>query len=245
MNKLVFILKRFALLWLLVFNQLMFGQLDDFNFSVSTTNEICSGNGSISMTVSGTTAGATITYTLYLSSDTGSPIAQTSANVFNNLSSGSYVVVATQTLDNEQNTQSENATITDETTSLDFEITQTGACDSANLIVNVLSGNAISYEIISGPVTTAPQTSNIFNGLPEGTYVIRVYDNCDNALSKTFTIFLSNNELILEPVTIPVIFDDCETTTITNTIAAENDGLLAYPISISYTIFPPDGSAQI
>src|SRR5690606_30149393 len=52
-------------------------------------------------------------------------------------------------------------------------------------------------------------------------------------------------ELILEPVTIPVIFDDCETTTITNTIVAENDGLLAYPISIAYTIFPPDGSAQI
>lgn len=245
MKKLVFILKHSAILWLLVFSQKMYCQLTDFNFSVSTTNETCSGNGSISMMVSETTPGATIQYTLYLSSDTGSPIAQTSANLFNNLSSGSYVIVATQTLGASQNTQSRNATIIDETTSLDFEIAQSGECDFANLTVNILSGNAISYEILSGPVIAPPQASNVFNDLPEGTYTIRVYDNCDNALSKTFTILLNNNELVLGNVTLPVIFDSCDTTPITNVISAENDGALAYPISITYTIFPPDSSAQI
>src|SRR5690606_590304 len=209
MNRIHNIIKHFSLLWLLLLSQQMFSQLADFNFSVTTTNETCAGNGSISMTVSGTTAGATLFYTLYLSEDTGTAIAQTSTNTFNNLSSGNYVVVATQTLGTVQNTQSRTATIVDETTSLDCDISQGGSCDTADLIVNIQSGNAVAYELLSGPVTAPPQVSNIFSGLPEGTYTVRVFDTCDNALSKTFTIILNNNALLLEPLSLPSIFTTC------------------------------------
>lgn len=245
MNRIHNIIKHFTLLWLFLLSQQMFSQLADFNFSVTTTNETCAGNGSISMTVSGTTAGSTLFYTLYLSEDTGTAIAQTSTNTFNNLSNGNYVVVATQTLGTVQNTQSRTATIVDETTSLDFDISQGGACDTADLIVNLQSGNAVAYELLSGPVTAPPQASNIFSGLPEGTYTVRVFDTCDNALSKTFTIILNNNALLLEPLSLPSIFTTCNAATITNTISVEEDEALTYPITVTYTIYPPDGTAPL
>lgn len=233
--------------WLLLLIPQVFAQLDDFNFSVSTVDETCSGNGSISMSVSGTTAGATITYILYLYPDTGTPIAQTSTSSFNNLTSGTYLVVARQTLGTLQNTESANAIITDTTTTLDFEVSQAfmGNCDTADLIVTVLSGNAVSYEILSGPVTAPPQASNIFNDVPQGTYVVRAYDACNNALSKTYTILLNANTFSLGGISLPTILDSCDAVTITNTLVADDDGVLAYPITIDYTITPPDGSPPI
>ncbi|BAO76909.1 hypothetical protein WPG_2679 [Winogradskyella sp. PG-2] len=65
---------------------------------MSTTDESCAGNGSISMTVTGTTSGASISYILFLYPDTDTPIAQTSADTFSNLGGGSYLVQAIQTL---------------------------------------------------------------------------------------------------------------------------------------------------
>jgi len=240
-------LKRFILFGLLIMSQYMFCQLNDFNFSVTTTDETCAGNGSIAMVVSGTAPDATISYTLFLYPDTATPIAQTSASMFNNLNSGNYLVIATQTLGNVTNTQSADATITDLTTSLNFEIAQVfmGDCNTASLVANVLSGNAISYEILSGPVTAPPQSSNTFNGLPEGTYVIRVYDTCNNALSKTFTLLLDPNTFTLGSATLPTVFDNCDELTITNTLTAQTDGMLIYPFTLTYTIFPPDGSVPI
>ncbi|MCK7590630.1 T9SS type B sorting domain-containing protein [Subsaxibacter sp. CAU 1640] len=234
--------------WLCLVCQYTYAQLGDFNFSVTTTDETCAGNGSISMTVSGTTPNATIVYLLYRYPDTGTPIAQTSANSFNNLSSGNYLVVARQTLGNEQNTQNADATINDLTTTLNFEIAQAfaGNCDAADLVVNVLNGNAASYEILSGPVTAPEQPSNVFEDMPPGTYVVRVYDDCNNALTKTYTILLENFEFNLGMVTLPSVYDNCTEATISNTlIPEEEEGVLAYPISVEYIITPPDGSPVI
>ncbi len=245
--KLTITIKYAILFWLVMASQSVFCQLNDFNFSVSTTAETCSGNGSITMSVSGITPGATVFYTLYEYPDTSIPIAQTSTNSFNNLVSGAYLVIATQTLGNLQNTQSADATITDATTTLDYEIGQieTGSCTTESLVVNVLQGTGVSYEILSGPVTAPPQSSNTFTDLPAGTYVIRVYDSCNNALTKTFTLLLDSNVFTLGPTTLPGIFTSCDEVDITNVVTPELEGTLAYPITIDYIIFPPDGSTPI
>ena len=142
------------------------------------------------MIVTGETSGSTIVYRLFLLPDTETAIAQTTNDNFNNLDSGDYLVVATQTLDSDQNSQEANATIEDLTTNLDYEISQTvgSNCDFANIVVNGISGNPISYEIISGPETRPEQSSNVFNDLGEGTYIIRVFDDCNNAVTKTYTL---------------------------------------------------------
>ncbi|WP_242093830.1 T9SS type B sorting domain-containing protein [Aestuariivivens sediminicola] len=58
------------------------------------------------------------------------------------------------------------------------------------------SGN-YTYEITSGPVLIGPQASNVFNGLPNGTYTITIAD--------TTTLCTSDTTILLDPAT-PVAF---------------------------------------
>ena len=241
------LLKRCILFCLFLISQLIYGQLNDFNFSVSVTDESCAGNGAINMTVSGGTTNSAFTYYLFLYPNIDTPIAQTSANTFSNLESGDYRVQAIQSLGELQNSQSTDATINNIISALDYEVSQVflGDCDSASLIITTLSGNAQSFEIISGPVTANLQTDNTFNNLPQGTYVIRVYDSCDNALTKTFTLLLNNATFSITVIEQPDIVNNCEETTIASVITADNESVLAYPISVNYTSSLLDGSESI
>ncbi|WP_179019095.1 T9SS type B sorting domain-containing protein [Winogradskyella forsetii] len=240
----IFPLKPYLLLCLFLTSQMISAQLSDFNFSVMTTDESCTGNGSISMTVSGTTANASITYLLFLYPDTATPIAQTSAASFTNLESGTYLVQAIQTLGALQNSQSADATINDVISVLDFEVGQgfSGNCNEIDLIVTVLSGNAQAFEIISGPITVPLQTNSNFSGLPQGTYIIRVFDDCGNALTKTYTLLLSDATFTVSAVEQPNILNSCEETTINHIITAIGGTGLSYPLTVDYTISLLDGS---
>ena len=225
-----------------------FAQLPDFNLTVTTTDETCSGNGALVMSVSNTEAGATITYSLFLLPDSTNPIAETTTSSFNSLPSGDYIVVATQTLGSDENSQQQEVTINDVTTTLDYDISHstTSNCDEFGTItVNILSGNPVSYEIISGPQTVAPQSSNIFTGLPQGTYIVRVYDDCDNALSKTYTMLLDINDLEIGEVALPIIYDNCDEANVEISIDAAEDTTIIYPLSVTLTVFSPDGSPEI
>ncbi|MEN8886631.1 MAG: hypothetical protein ABF246_09585, partial [Winogradskyella sp.] len=228
-------------------SQLMFAQLDDFNFSVATIDESCAGNGSISMEVSATTPNASLTYFLFLYPDLDTPIAQTSAAIFTNLESGNYLVQAIQTLGALQNSQSADATIINVITPLDFEVNEvfSGDCNTGSLLVSTLTGNAQSYEILSGPITTPLQTENTFNNLPQGTYVIRVFDDCNNALTKTFTLLLNNASFSIDVVAPPILLTNCNQTTITHLITAGSGSVLAYPITVNYTISLLDGTGAV
>ena len=240
----IFPQKFYILFCLFLTSQLVFAQLNDFNFSVSTTDESCSGNGSISMNVSGTTSGSEITYILYLYPDIDTPIAQTSANTFSSLESGTYLVQAIQTLNELQNSQSADATVNDVISVLNFEVGQgfAGECSGISLVVTMLSGNAESFEIISGPVTAPLQMGNVFYDLPEGTYIIRVFDDCGNALTKTYTLLLSDFTFTISDIELPDFINSCEETTINQVIVASDGRQLSYPITVNYTISLLDGS---
>tara|TARA_R110002051_G_scaffold289798_1_gene352928 strand:+ start:22785 stop:26039 length:3255 start_codon:yes stop_codon:yes gene_type:complete len=245
--KSIFPLKYCGFVCLFLMSQLMFAQLDDFNLSVATIDESCAGNGSISMEVSATTTNASLTYFLFLYPDLDTPIAQTSAAIFTNLESGNYLVQAMQTLGELQNSQSADATIINVITPLDFEVNEvfSGDCNTGSLLVSTLTGNAQSYEILSGPITTPLQTENTFNNLPQGTYVIRVFDDCNNALTKTFTLLLNNASFSIDVVAPPILLTNCNQTTITHLITAGSGSVLAYPITVNYTISLLDGTGTV
>ncbi|WP_397363126.1 T9SS type B sorting domain-containing protein [Olleya sp. R77988] len=229
-------------------NALSYAQLSDFNLNVTATDETCSGNGAIQISVSNTTAGSTITYTLFLLPDDVNPIAQTSDNFFNSLPAGDYRVVALQILNGEENFQQQDVTINNLITQLDFEVTHTTItdCDSDGTIsVNVQSGIPVLYEIISGSQTVGTQSSNVFPNLPAGTYVIRVFDNCGNAVSKSYTMLLETNNISISNAALPVVYTACDQAEITNTISAFPNSPIIYPLLITYTIIPPDGSPDI
>lgn len=220
-------------------------QLADFNFDVVSTDETCAGNGAMQMSVSNTTAGSEIIYKLYLAPDFTNAIAETTTDSFGSLQSGNYRIIATQSFEGWTNSQQEDVIIQDLVIDLDYEISYTTLTDcdvTATLAVNILTGNPASYEIISGPVTAPPQSSNEFSGLPSGTYIVRVYDTCNDALSKTFTMLLQTNNLDISPAKLPVIYDSCTSALATNTITPAAGTTIVYPLTITYTLHPPDGS---
>jgi len=238
-------LTRYLYIAFFFFSTLSFGQLTDFNFNATAINETCTNNGVIEMFVSNVTPGAEIIYQLYLAPDFENPLAETTASSFAGLSGGTYRVVANQSNDGMVNSRQIDLIINDLVEILDFEIsdsTNTNCDTSATLIVTVLSGNPVSYEIFSGPEIRPLQESNEFFGLPSGTYTVRVFDDCGDALTKAYTFNLINNDLLIGAPVLPEVYSSCTAIDITNQISSTSGAPILYPLIINYTVFAPNGS---
>ena len=221
-----------------------YSQLPDFNLNVAVSDETCTNNGKLTMTTSGTVSGATVVYRLYIAPDFVTSVAETAGSTFTSLASGNYRVVATQDLDGQTSTATVNVVIEDLTEVLDFELSELPGADcalTASIIVDVLSGNPVSYEIFSGPEIRPLQSSNVFADLPPGEYVIRVFDNCDDALSKAYTLVLGSNAISIGAPVLPDVYTSCTTIEISNQITTSSSTFL-YPLIVNYTVFAPDGT---
>lgn len=241
MKKLLFVI------FLSFFVQASFGQLSNFVLTVTKTDESCTGNGSLSFNVTNTVAGSIIVYRIYKLPDVVNTIAVTSANTFGGLAAGTYRVIATQTLGNSSGTQQQDATILDVRSMVTYQIASTAVgCDSGTITVTTLSGNPLTYEIVNGPVTRPPQPSNIFAGLPAGTYNIRVNDICGEGVVQTHTLTFSNppNLTISNPST-DCPLNSCNSITANFTINSNDSTDIRYPLTVQITVFPPGGGAPI
>jgi gliding motility-associated-like protein len=233
-----------AFLFLLSLNA--FAQLPAFTLTVTPTPQTCLGNGSLSFAVAGTAPGAAITYAVYLVPNTGTPITTTSATTVNSLAAGSYIVVATQTLNGESNTATANATITNNIVPLQYTLVPGDVtCNNNGVItVNVTSGIAVSYEITAGPVIKPLQTSNVFTGLPVGLYQVRVYDNCGEAVVVSVTLIQINAVVNIGQVNmLGGALPSCTTIQVSNLYSSPYVNGIIYPITLTYTVFPPGGGA--
>ena len=222
-------------------------QLSTFTLNVSATNETCTGNGSLTFTTSGTTSGATIIFSIYKFPNLTTPVATLAGNTLAGLTGGTYRVVATQSLGNLTNFQQQDYTINNLVEPLTYEIDGNNlTCGvDGTITINTLSGNAVSYEIISGPVIYPIQASNVFNGLVLGSYQIRVFDTCGDGIVQSFSI--------INPVvgTIGIISNNtysstnCTNVLVTQTITNTNSLPIAFPLNIQYTVFHPTTGAAI
>jgi len=216
-----------------------------FELNLSGTNESCPGNGSIEFVISNPDPTGTISYVVFKLPNTTVPYATPTISLINGLIAGDYLVVATETVGNETTTQQSTITITNTFTPLSYSVDylNQSCSDVSNVTVNINSGTASSFEITAGPVLFPPQTSNIFSNLPEGTYTIRVFDVCGIALVTTFTVSYSPSGLTIgSPTLSNTTPPSCNFTVISNTITPDTGTSIAYPLQVTYTIFPPDGS---
>ncbi|UPQ77890.1 gliding motility-associated C-terminal domain-containing protein [Flavobacterium azooxidireducens] len=247
MSKLALINRKFLFLLFfhLFFFNFSFAQLSDFTLQVASTNETCTANGTLTFTVSGITAGASVTYSVYKLPDLITPVAVLNTSTLNGLTSGTYTVIATQTFGALSNSQVQTVDIQDLTVVLTYQlIGQNELCGSDGVIsVNVLTGTAQSYEIISGPVTVPLQTTNVFTGLTGGTYVVRVFDVCGDASVQTFILFSSQTSLTVE-VESGAEWLNCTTSTVALSVLPGN-GMIVYPLTIQFTINPPNANQII
>lgn len=247
MDKFYAFTSRIIFLFILTYTPRAIAQLSPFTLAVSPIAETCTGNGGLSFTVSGTVAGATIVYAIYALPDTVNAVT-TSANFYGGLTSGDYLVIATQSLNGQSSAQQQTVAVEDNIENLAYAVTDgmqyPGPCVPSvlTLEVNVLQGNAVSYEIMEGPVLFPPQPSNVFVGVVSGSYQVRVYDACGEAKVQAFTF-------TAVPITPGIASNsstnliDCETYTVSEQIIT-NIPLPAYPVEISYTLYPPSGPPE-
>jgi len=228
--------------------QVSFAQLANFSFSIVKTDETCTGNGSLTFSTSGTTAGSSLFYSVYLLPDTTTPISVVNTPTITGLSSGTYSVIALQTLGNLSNSQQEEVAILDQRTPLAYQATaQPLNCTTGNITIDVTRGTASTYEIIS-PIVVPPQASNVFTNLPLGEYTVKVTDVCGDALVQACTIVYVFNpqNLVLPSLAVQECeLVDCDTAAISYYIHAAQDAFIAYPFTFEMTLFPPDGGIPL
>ena len=240
-------LRSIVVLLLFSFSTLSFGQLTNFNLNVTATDEACTNTGKIEMSVSNTAPGAEIIYQLFRSPNFENHIAETMSSSFLTLTAGSYRVVATQSLSGQTNSKQKDVVISDLVENLDFELTASAAnpCDvTSTLKVVILSGNPTLYEILSGPIIRPLQTSNEFTNLISGVYVVRVFDTCNDALSKAYTFVVGNNTLNIGAPVLPDMYTSCNSAVVKNTISSNTAVPISYPLTVTYTITAPGGGVQ-
>jgi len=219
-----------------------------FTFSVTPTNETCAGNGTLTFAVSNPAPGGIIEYRIYKLPNTSIPYATTTANTAGGLAAGTYQVTAVETVAGTTTMQQQTATIENAVVPLVYTVQSLNqACASvSNIFVNVTSGTAVSYEVFEGPITFPSQASNIFNNLPVGTYKIRVFDACGTGVVSTFTVTLNAAGLsVSQPTFGNVTPPSCTSTVAQQVITPATGTVIAYPLTLQYTVHPPDASAPI
>lgn len=227
----------------LFFTQLTQAQLSNFNLNVTKTDATCPSNGTLNFSVSNTTAGSTILYSIFLLPST-TPISVQSATSISGLAPGNYRVVATQSLGSDSGSQQQNITIGNSIVPLTYQVSSTReVCgNDGTITVNITGGTAVKYEIFSGPMTRPLQTTNMFTGLMAGVYQIRVFDNCNQGVVQTYTLQSANTNLNFSLFTPSLA--SCNTVTIGSSfqsVVPTPVGIIKYPIQITTTLFPPSG----
>ena len=131
---------KLILLFVLFWCTKIQAQLSDFTLLVTPTNQTCTGNGTLTFEVNGATNGANFIYSVYLLPNTTVPLVTVTTSTVSGLNAGDYLVIATQVLNDQTNTQQANVTILNQLEPLSFQLTnQNGSCNSgSSIIVNIL-----------------------------------------------------------------------------------------------------------
>lgn len=236
---------RVLVITLLLLCTTSYAQLGDFTLDVTKTDETCLGNGTLTFSTTNTNPLASLQYAVYKYPDLVVPVHVLTANVLGGLNAGTYKVVANQLLNEFSNSQSIDITINHVDIPILFDIVPANSnCGQGGQITfSITQGTVVSYEIISGPVIMPLQSSNIFAGIPNGTYNIRMFDECGQGEVITYTLTLSPPAGLEISDAIYTVDQNgsCNVISVTNTITAPQGTIISYPVTVEVTINPPGG----
>lgn len=248
MKKITINRKAVPLLLFLLMACSSYAQLPAFTLTAISSPQTCTGNGSISFSVSGINPAAQMDYSLFLLPNTTTPITTVTAGPIQSVTAGNYLLIATQSFGGNSNTSSTNITVDNQAVLLEYQLVPTAVrCgNDGKITVNVTQGTAVSYEIMSGPVTVAPQASNVFHNLPVGTYQVRVHDNCEDALVITIQLQALTPLVVIGPGAAQIgLLPSCNTMEVRHNISTNTSSAIFYPLTLQYTVFPPGGGTPV
>ncbi|MDY3363444.1 hypothetical protein PG623_05440 [Riemerella anatipestifer] len=182
-------IKKLLSLTLVILPLFILAQLQSFTISLTGTPETCPNNGTLSWTTSGATTNATLVYSVYNTSNLSTPVATTTSLSATGLPTGTYRVVATQTLGTQSNqATSSNFTIANQKramTSVTSTLVSNAICGTdGSFRVSVTGGRApYRYQILDSNnqvISEFQDNSNTytFTGLAAAKYRYRVVDDC-------------------------------------------------------------------
>jgi gliding motility-associated-like protein len=238
--------KFFSVVLFLCYSIFGYSQLNDFSIQTSVSNEICSNDGAISTTIQNGTIGASTVYKIYKLPNVVIPVSGL-ANA-TSLSAGDYKVVVTQTLGNDTLSKEAFVTILNQTVDLTFSLSKndSSSCNlTGSIVVNVLTGTAATYLLYQNNQLLVTQTTNEFTNLSAGSYKIRVIDVCGNGVPQVYNLILTPSVLSISSSSSPIIASSCNNITVANAITPSAGTNLAYPLTVVYTIHPPNNAPNI
>lgn len=246
MSNTITFLKRAYLLILFVFSTFcLHAQPAGLSLQLTATHETCPGNGRLDFTVSNTTVGSTVIFTVYKLPNITTPIVTTQANTFTGLVAGNYRVIATESLPNgSSTTRQRDAIILDQKVALQasFQATNQSCVHAGSITVEVTSGYPETYQIIAGPTTTSPQSSNVFPGLTSGVYTVKVVDICGEFIQQNVTVtYVASSLGFAENTTTTV---SCDVLQLNHSVSAIT-GEINYPITVQYTFYGPGSTTSV
>ncbi len=241
-------MKKWIVIFLFIGLLTMPASIFGFTLVVTSSNETCAGNGTLTFIPSNTDPAGSISYLVYLLPNTSTPYTTLNTTTLSGLSAGTYRIIAIETVGTVSTTQQTDITITNTIVPLTYTVQSLNqACSTtSNIVALTTTGVGVTYEIFFGPITFPPQASNTFTGLPVGVYKIRVFDACGSGVVSTFTVTLNLAGLTIgAPVLTNTAPPSCNFTVATNTITAATGTVIGYPLSIQYTVNPPGGGPPI
>ena len=242
------VLRSMFLLLTLLITTLAYPQLDSFELSLTKTDETCLGNGTLTFSVDTPSPTAVFLFTVYKFPNLNVPVSVTSSNSLSGLNAGTYKVVATQTVNDLINSDEEQIVIESAISPLEYsiDVSNQNCSQGAQITLNATVGSISQCEIISGPELRPLQTSTVFSNLQEGTYNIRAFNSCGEAVVTTYTVLLGSADLaISEGILSNDSSSNCDMVNISNMITPAEGTTISYPITIAYTIHPPGGANDI
>lgn len=159
--------------------------------SVTTTESRCQASGTVTVLASGGS-------TPYTYSIISGPIlsAPQSSNLLKSLAPGAYTIQVTDNCNTSVTTTFTIAgTYTVPSVAINTQLPTCSSSSDGSITINVTNGRApMAYSLINpSPVTTGPQASNVFSGLPVGSYTCQVTDSCGNFQTRTVVLNSSSS----------------------------------------------------
>lgn len=218
-----------------------YAQPPSFTLSGISVAQTCLGNGSITLSPSGNDPTASMEYAVYLLPNITTPVTTVTIPQVTGLIAGTYQIKATQLLNGSSNTATATIMVGDDIVPLQYTATGSYCNGEGTITVDVTSGSeGASYEILSGPQVRPLQSSNIFNGLPQGQYQVRVFNACGEGLVTTVQLTIATAALLLQGHNIVGgALPSCNTIRVTNSFL--NSFPTLWPVTFEYKVYPPGG----